>query len=172
MTPGTMTSLSFLTPVVGKFEIPRAPNFNYFIRKVGFPGCTIHNFNLPNPFASGVMPADHIEYDLLQIEFKLDENLTGYFQIYDWMVGLTRPASFDQAIPIYNAQQPSANGVYSQCALTLMTNELVPNIQIIFDDVLPHHLSGFQLDTTATGAPVVTASLTMKFRQYTYNKVT
>jgi len=164
----TPNTVNFLQPVAGKIQIPRAPNFNYFIQKIRFPGVTLPKLLAPTPFRPLNLAADHIEYDELEISFILDENLSGYFEIYDWMVQLGRPYSSEQSIPAYNAPAGSVDGVQSFATLTLMTNELVPNIQITFEDMLPVHLSGFELQTTADNQSVITASLTMSFRQYTY----
>lgn len=160
-------TLNFLPPSVGKFEIHRSPNLNYFIQKITFPSVTLPKMEAPTPFRPINLPSDHIFYDNITLTFKLDEDLAGYFEIYDWIVSLGRPESGEQALVAYNTM----NGIQSDCTLILMTNELVPNIQITFQDCLPVTLSGFELDTTTTDIPFLTATLTMSFRQYTYARL-
>ena len=64
------TNLNFLSEVGFKFEISRAPSFNYFIQKVDFPGVTLPTVYRPNPFVRDTVPGDQISYDSLTVYFK------------------------------------------------------------------------------------------------------
>jgi len=162
------TNINFLQQVGFKFEIPRSPNFNYFIQKVSFPGVSLPNVFEPNPFVKNNLPGDHIEYNPLKITFKLDENLKGYFEMYDWIYSLGKPDNFEKSSVIYKKPNYDANAVYSDCSLTILNSNMQPNVKINFYDVLPETLSGFELYTDATDINYITASMEFRYRYYKY----
>ena len=168
----TPSNMNFLSPVGFKFEIPKAPNFNYFIQEVDFPGITLPQVKAPTPFAALNLPAEHMEWEDLTIKFKLDEDLNGYFEIANWIISLGRPENSIAANVIYNTPSYDVNSVYNKCSLTILNSTMQPNVRITFDDVLPYKLSGFKLESTASDISYVTASLTLSYRQYKYEYVT
>ena len=165
-------NLNFLSQIGFKFEIARAPNFNYFIQKVFFPGVTLPTVFKPNPFVRDTVPGDQITYDSLTIEFKLDEDLRGYFELYDWITALGKPESFAQSAAIYNRPKYDKNSVYSEGSLIILNNKMMPNVQINFYDMVPQRLSGFTLQTDANDVNYISASLELNYLLYKYEYVT
>lgn len=168
----TPTNLNFLSPVGFKFEIPKAPNFNYFIQKVKFPGIILPQVKAPTPFASLNLPAEHMEWEDLTIDFKLDEDLKGYFEIAKWIIEIGRPENSQGANRIYNTPSYEKDSLYNKCSLVILNGNMQPNVKIDFDDVLPFRLSGFEMESTASDINYVTASLTLSYRQYKYEYIT
>lgn len=163
---------NFLSPVGYKLEIPRAPNFNYFIQSVSFPGIILDKVEAPTPFRPLNLPAEHIQYDDLIITFKIDEDLKGYFELLDWMKSLGRPESGEQARPLYNKEPGDGEGIYSQVSLVLLNSSMQPNIEFTFKDVLPLRLSGFDLESNVNDIEYITARITLSFRDFDYNYLT
>lgn len=159
---------NFLSPVGYKLEIPRAPNFNYFIQSVDFPTISLDRTEAPTPFRPLNLPADHINYGDLDITFKIDEDLKGYFEIYEWMKALGRPESGEQAKTIYTKRPGDGEGIYSQVGLTLLTSNMQPHITFRFVDVLPLRLSGFTMESNVSDIEYITASLSLSFRNFFY----
>jgi hypothetical protein len=165
-------NLSFLSQVGFKFEIARSPNFNYFIQKVRFPGVSLPELFEANPFVKSPVPGDHLEYEKLEITFKLDEDMRGYFDMYDWLTALGKPEDFSQSARIYQKPLYDEAPVFSQGTLIILNGNMMPNIQVIFYDMLPVRLSGFELQTDATDVQYITASMTLSYRMYKYDYVT
>lgn len=161
-------NLSFLSQVGFKFEIARAPNFNYFIQRIDFPGVSLPTVYQPTPFIQAPIPGDQLKYENLRITFKLDEDLRGYFELYDWLTALGKPENFEQSAIIYNKEPYEKDSVFSQASLVILNGNMMPNVKINFYDVLPNSLSGFALQTDATDINYVTASIDMSYRMYKY----
>lgn len=161
-------NLNFLSEVGFKFEITRAPSFNYFIQKVDFPGVTLPTVFRPNPFVRDTVPGDQISYDSLTIHFKLDEDLRGYFELYDWITALGFPENFDQSAAIYRRPAWDKNSVYSQGNLIILNNKMTPNIQVVFQDMVPEKLSGFTLETDSNNINYISASVQFNYLLYKY----
>lgn len=163
---------NFLSQVGFKFEIGRAPNFNYFIQKVEFPGVTLPTVFQPTPFVKATVPGDQITYDTLKIQFKLDEDLRGYFEMYDWITALGKPESFDQSKAIYQKSPYEKDAVFSDGSVVILNNKMNPNVEVTFYDMLPLRLSGFTLESDAQDINYITASMEFSYRMYKYNYVT
>lgn len=159
---------NFLQPVGYKLEIPRAPNFNYFIQSVEFPSVSLQKTEAPTPFRSLNLPGEHLDYGDLNIKFKIDEDLKGYFEMYEWLRALGRPASGEQAKVLYDKLPGDGEGIYSQVSLIILNSNMQPNIELTFLDVLPLRLSGFLLESDVNDVQYVTASMELSFRDFTY----
>lgn len=165
-------NLNLLSQVGFKFEIGRAPNFNYFIQRVDFPGMSLPTVPQSNPFIKVPIPGDHIDFDSIKIQFKLDEDLRGYFELYDWIVALGKPENFNGSAAIYERLPYDRAAVFSDGSLIILNNKMMPNINITFYEMLPVRLSGFTLETDANDINYLSASLELKYRMYKYDYVT
>lgn len=162
------SNLSLLQQVGFKFELPRAPNFNYFIQKVQFPGIALPNPTLPNPFVSNPMPGDQMKFDSLKVTFKMDEDFRGYFELYDWFWHLSKPEDFDDAFEIYNRPPADVEGIFNNGTLVILNSSMNPNIEIVFYDMLPASLSGFTLESDTNDIQYITAEVEFNYRVYKY----
>ena len=162
-------NLNFLSQLGFKLEIPRAPNFNYFIQKVIFPGVSLPNATQPNPFVNTPIPGDHLEYESLRVIFKLDEDFRGYLEMYDWIFALGKPESFKESAAIYHKPKYEKDGVFSDISLIVLNANMMPNIEFKFFDVLPKYLSGFNMESDANDVNYITATLELSYRMYKYN---
>lgn len=161
-------NLNLLQQVGFKFELPRAPNFNYFIQKVQFPGVFLDNPSQPNPFVSSPLPGDQMKFDTLKITFKIDEDFRGYFEILDWIWHLSKPEDFDDVKEIYQRPLWDIEGLFSKGTLVILDSNMNPNVEIIFHDMLPMRLSGFTLESDSNDIQYITAEAEFNYRVYRY----
>lgn len=161
-------NLNFLQQVGFKFQLPRAPHFNYFIQKVEFPGIQLPNPKLQTPFVNVPLPGDQMSFDPLRITFKMDEDFRGYFEINDWIWHLSKPEDFDDSFEIYKRPPADPEGVYNNGTLIILNSNMIPNIEITFYDMLPRKLSGFTLETDANDIQYINAQVEFDYRVYRY----
>lgn len=161
-------NLNFLQQVGFKFQLPRAPHFNYFIQKVQFPGVQLPNPVLQTPFVNTPMPGDQMSFDRLKITFKMDENFRGYFEILDWIWHLSKPEDFDDSFEIYKRPPADVEGVFNNGTLVMLDSDMLPFLEITFWDMLPRRLSGFTLESDTNDIQYVTAEVEFDYRVYRY----
>ena len=159
---------NFLSPVGYKLEIPRAPNFNYFIQSIDLPDISLQKTEAPTPFRPLNLPGEHLDYGDIRVTFKIDEDLKGYFEMYEWLKALGRPASGEQARALYEKKPGDGEGIYSQATITILNSNMQPNLSITYLDVLPLRLSGFTFESNIEDIQYVTASMDLSFRDFTY----
>jgi len=90
------SNINFLGQNGFRFAIKRIPGVNYFCQGATIPAVGMNAVESPTPFASVPRPGDRITYDPLVIRFKVDEDLTNYFEIQKWLEGLGHPDSLSQ----------------------------------------------------------------------------
>lgn len=166
----TPTNKNFLSPINFSFQIKKAPNVNFFIQEVSLPKIDLHNVDTSNPFVTFPFPGDHITYDVLSINFKVDEDLENYMEIHNWIKGLGKPETFQQYADLDKNPSYSGNGIYSDISLIIMSNIKNPNFNVTFKDAFPISLSGLNFNSTKEDINYLTASASFKYTLYDITK--
>jgi hypothetical protein len=122
------------------------------------------------------MMGDTVNYEPLEISFSVQENLSNWREIHDWMVGIGFPentAQFAEAISDASATRTSVpsrtanvSTLQSDATLMIMTNKNNPTVKVNFKNVYPTSLSGVSFDTKDTDAQNLTATMTMSYDYY------
>lgn len=168
------TNKNFLSPLGFKFQLQRAPNLEYFCQSVNVPALTLGASNLETPFVRLPVPGDRLLFGELNVVFRVDEDLKTYTEIYDWLIALGFPESFDQYTLSTNRAVAGGTdtSIVSDARLTIMTNSMNPNYEINFRDMYPLALSDLQFDTKDTEVDYIEATATFLYRDFKINKIT
>lgn len=166
----TPTNKNFLSPLNFKFTIQRAPHVNFFIQKVNIPGLALPIVDVPNPIINIPFAGDHLNYEELEIIFKVDEDLQNYLEIHNWVRGLGRLNPSDyyslQSSPIYGG-----NGIRSDISLSILNSNRNPNYEIVFKDAMPISISSIAFDTTMEDVNFVEATAVFRYINFDISKI-
>ena len=143
------------------FTINRIPNVQFFVQ-----GARIPSINLPiadqyNPFSTIKRPGNKLIYDDFSVTITLDENLESYKEIYNWMIGMSNPSSFDTYKGLV-----AGDGVYSDASLIALNSKGNPSIEFKFKDIFPINISSINLDTTNPTTVYATATITFAYTTF------
>lgn len=153
---------NYLSPVEFRFVIERLPHVTFFTQGVSLPGVNVTPVEKGTPFKAIYFSGDRLTYDQFSVTFRVDENMKSYREIYDWVLGLSFPDSFDQHAALGRAE----NKFYSDGSLLVMSNGKNPNILYKFKDMFPISLSAIDMDTTVGDIQFVTATVTFQITSY------
>lgn len=153
---------NYLSPMEFRFVIKRLPYVSFFTQSVSLPGVTINPVERGTPFKSLYITGDRLLYDQFTVNFRINENMDNYLEIYNWMVGLSFPDNFDQFANLDSSQ----DGLYSDASLLVMSSGKNPNIMYKFKDIFPINLSNIDMNTTSQDIDYVTASVTFQINSY------
>lgn len=156
---------SFLQPTKFALTFRRIPNIVYFLQSVNLPGVSTGEAMVPTPFVDTYRAGDKIVYDTLNLTFIVDEDMRSWFEIHDWIRGLTFPKSFDEYKRLKKVNS-DFGGVYSDATLSITTNANAPNIRLRFADCFPTSLSSIQFNASDSADITVTADATIRFQYY------
>ena len=164
---------NLLSPISFRLQIKKLPTVTYFCQSTNIPGITLGESTRATPFIDYPIPGDKITYDDLSINFLIDEDMENYIELMDWMKNLGSPS--DPTLQYAKLQEESATnplgGILSDCTLTILTNNMNANKNITFVDCFPTSLSELTFESITDDITPITATTTLKFRDFIIEKV-
>ena len=157
---------NFLSQLDFKFLLKRAPSTSFFLQRVNIPGINIHPKLIGNPFTNIPYSGDHITFQSLNIEFKVDEDFANYFEIHNWLYGLGFPENFQQYEELKHKPVYIGESIRSDISLMILSSAKGPNLEIIFYDCIPTSLSDLVFSTTPSDVDYLEALATFSYIHY------
>jgi hypothetical protein len=163
---------NFLAPVGFKFILNRAPKVAFFSNSANIPGLTLGIANQPSYLRDIPQPGEKIEFEDFTLRFLVDEDLTNYTEISNWIRGLGFPESLEEIYELQtsnpNMNQPRKGlmNLYSDGTLTVLTSSQNANFKIKFRDLFPYNLTTLQFDATETDIQYFTAEVSFKYTMF------
>lgn len=154
------------------FTIPRLNEVQFFCQAINLPGVNSQSTVQLNPFRDMGVPGDKMEYEDLNIEFLLDEELRSWSSIYYWIKGYTQAEAWDDYVNLdklskYSQYEYINTPQYADAILTtLSAASNKPKVNIHFIDLFPVYLSAIPFDIRVTAAKTMTATATFRFKRY------
>ena len=171
--PGTpIENRNFLSPVGFKFSLKRAPGVAFFCNQANIPSMDLGIAEQPTYLRNIPTPGDKIQFGDLSLRFLVDEDLVNYMELQRWIRGLGYPESMEEfrklegeAVLPGNFGQAGDN-IYSDGTLQILSSNLVPSFQVVFNDMFPYTLSTVTFDATDTDIEYFTADVSFKYTIY------
>ena len=171
--PGTpIENRNFLSPVGFKFSLKRAPGVAFFCNQANIPSMDLGIAEQPTYLRNIPTPGDKIQFGDLTLRFLVDEDLVNYMELQRWIRGLGYPENMDEfrklegeAVLPGNFGQAGDN-IYSDGTLQILSSNLVPSFQVVFNDMFPYTLSTVTFDATDTDIEYFTADVSFKYTIY------
>ena len=171
--PGTpIENRNFLSPVGFKFSLKRAPGVAFFCNQANIPSMDLGIAEQPTYLKNIDVPGDKIQFGDLTLRFLVDEDLVNYMELQRWIRGLGYPESMEEfrklegeAVLPGNFGQAGDN-IYSDGTLQILSSNLVPSFQVVFNDMFPYNLSTVTFDATDTDIEYFTADVSFKYTIY------
>ena len=171
--PGTpIENRNFLSPVGFKFSLKRAPGVAFFCNQANIPSMVLGIAEQPTYLRNIPTPGDKIQFGDLTLRFLVDEDLVNYMELQRWIRGLGYPEYMDEfrklegeAVLPANFGQAGDN-IYSDGTLQILSSNLVPSFQVVFNDLFPYTLSTVTFDATDTDIEYFTADVSFKYTIY------
>ena len=171
--PGTpLTNRNFLSPVGFKFSLKRAPGVAFFCNQANIPSLDLGIAEQPTWLKNIDVPGDKIQFGDLSLRFLVDEDLVNYMELQRWIRGLGFPESMNEFRKLEGeAVLPGNFGnagddIYSDGTLQILSSNLVPQFQVVFNDLFPYTLSTVTFDATDTDIEYFTADVSFKYTIY------
>ena len=155
------TNPNFLSPLSYKFVLQRTPNLNFNVQTVRLPGMTLSSTETATPFVS-IPNSGKITYSPLTITFRVNEDMTDYLEIHNWMKGLGSPSDFTG----YANLKDSAQGLYSDATLVINNSRKLGNISAKFIQMFPVDISDLQFTTMDTDVNYIECTVDFRFLSY------
>lgn len=161
---------NYLSPIGFNFSIQKIPHANYFLQTANLPSVQLGDVETPSPFIAIPQIGDHLRYGDLFVTFKVDEDMKNYLELYNWMLQLGFPESFNQSKEIYGTTEGKnkfkQNAAFSDATLTVTNSAMQPNLSILYEDVYPVSLSDITFSTQETSVNYIECQVSFRYRQF------
>ena len=170
--PGTpIENRNFLSPVGFKFALKRSPAVAFFCNTANIPDISLGEATQPTYLRDIPTPGDKVQFGDLSLRFLVDEDLMNFMEIQNWIRGLGFPESVQEFRDLKKENILGPNGltnddIYSDGTLQILSSNLVPQFQVVFEDLWPYSLSTLSFDATDTDIEYFTAEATFKYTIY------
>lgn len=153
---------NYLSPLEFVVTVKRLPHVQFFTQRVSIPSVSLQPIERPTPFKSLYETGDRLTFGELNLSFIVDENMSNYIEVFNWMKGIAFPNNFDQ----YKNLENSDDGIRSDISLVIMNSNKNPNIEVNYLNCFPITLSDISLDTTQTDIVYPEATVTFQYNSY------
>lgn len=162
---------NFLSPLNFRFQIKKCPNVNFFIQNVNLPGVALAPIETPNPFVKIPYAGDHIDFDDLMINYKVDEDLQNYLEIHNWIRELGFPNEYKEYANIAGRPIWTGQGLVSDMSLIILSSSHNPTWEVVFKDAYPISVSSLIFDSTTQDVEFLEAAATFRYRSYSIQQI-
>lgn len=164
------TNPNFLFDTNARFTLMRAPNLTFYAQQINLPGMSIEIAEQGSPFGHIYRHGTKMDFEDLELTFIVDEDMETYFEIYNWIIGLGFPDSYDDFTALNANPISSGKGIYSDATLTIMSSAKNPNLEVTFTDIFPSSLSPLQFDQSSD-AQRMHCTATFKYQRFFLKKI-
>jgi hypothetical protein len=151
-----------------QFTINKIPEISYFSTNVNLPDISLPAIEASNSFSKIYETGDTLDYSDFTVNFIVDEDLGNYLAIYKWMVGLGFPENYTQ---FNNVQLDDPLNESSDGALHILSSSNNIIRTILFHDMRPVFLGGWEMNTTSTDVEYITCSATFRYHIFTFDNI-
>jgi hypothetical protein len=162
----TPENKNFLSPLNFQFQLKRAPHVNFFVQKANIPGVTVDFPQQDTPFVHIPISGEHINFEDLEISFKVDEDFQNWFEIHNWIRALGFPFNYEEYKKIQANPIVSGQGIVSDISLIVLNQVKQPIFDITFRDAFPISLSDLNFNVTDDDVNYLTASAEFRYILY------
>jgi hypothetical protein len=131
------------------------------------PGMTLEVANQATMFNNIPRPGNKMTFETYPVTFRVDEDLTNYLEIYEWMTSLGFPSDFTG----YTDLKAQGRKEVSDGSLILLTSASNPNINIRFLDMFPISLSRLPFDLNGSDVEYTTATILFAYQRFVIERV-
>jgi len=169
------SSLDYADPTKFKFTTTKLPRVEFNCISANIPGVTLIEITQPTRLMPIRIPGNDMTFEDLNITFIVDEDLTNYRSVHDWMAGLAQMDSDDKYRELVTdggdrmplSQQPNLQdagrvttttndgAIFSDAKMIILSARNIPIVELTFEDTYPKSLSGLDYNQSATDVEYV-----------------
>ncbi len=177
----TCPSPTDIKPLLGSgnyiFSVAKFPDITFMVQEANLPALELGVAMMSTAVSDVPVPGEEVKFSPLTISFIVDDKLTNYLAINDWMVAMGFPEDHvmykDLMKRLTSALSSSElSRGFTDATLTILGNNNVPVLQAFFADCFPTSLSGIRFTSTNTDAVPIVAEVTFMYNYYTLRTAT
>ena len=160
---------NFLSPIGFQFALNKVPKATFFSNSARIPDISLGTAIQPVYLKDIDVPGDKLQYGDFNLRFLVDENLTNYMAIHNWLTGLGYPENagqFKEATTDSLTGRRDQEEVFSDGSLSILNSNFRQVAVVKFKDLFPVFLTSLEFEATDTDVNYFTAEVTFKYTIY------
>ena len=162
---------NFLSPSGFRFSLTKEPKVSFFCTSARIPEITLELAKQATYLKDIDIPGEKLNFGDLTLKFLVDEDMSNYMAIHNWLTGLGFPETTQQYADLLtnvnDVTQPlEPKNQYSDGSLTILNSNYRANAIVKFKDLFPVSLTSLEFDTSVTDIQYFTADVTFKYTIY------
>jgi hypothetical protein len=155
---------NFLTGVGFQFQLIKYPKVSFFCQSATVPGISLSVANQATRYNYVPHPGDEISFEDLNVQFIVDENMSNYITVHNWIRKLGHPYSSQdiQELPGEDLEDKT----YSDGVLFVLDSNFRKKFKIVFNDLFPTSIGALTFQSTATDVQYFTVDASFKYTIY------
>ena len=182
------SGLDYADPTKFKFQISKLPRVEFNCIQANIPGITLTEINQPTRLMPVRIPGNDMTFEDLTVTFIVDEDLTNYRSVHDWMAGLAQMDSDDKYRALISdgqdrmprSQQNNSTdagrvtsatndgAIFSDSKLIILSARNTPLVELTFTDCYPLSLSALEYNQNATDVEYLQATVSFGYKIHSY----
>jgi len=154
-----------LQPTKFLLTFARINSTQYFCQTVNIPGVQLGEVNRATPFLDMYSPGTKLQYDPLDIEFIINEDMQSWKDMYNWFTSIADPDGFEGRD---HPRELQMNKHFSDATLTILSGLNNPILRIEFTNCYPLSMNEIQFDTKSSADNIITCRATFRYQSYKY----
>lgn len=153
----------------------RMPNVTYFCQNANLPGISLTEVQRFTPFIDVFHPGEKAIYDTFNVQFLVNEDMSTWLEIHNWIRGATFPTDFKEYRDLARTtnsgyEQSLASNrrpvVYTDGTLTIYSNKNNPRFRVKFHDMFPTYLGSIAFNVADNAESTITCDVSFRFTWY------
>jgi hypothetical protein len=158
------------------FNLVKFPEIAFMLQSVELPSIQLGTALMSTLVHDIPFPSETLTFSDLTVSFIVNEDMSNYMAIHEWMMGLGYPESHEMykellrnsknAVSLSELSKGFTDGV-----LTILGNYNKPIMQAVFVDAFPISIGGMNFNSNNSDSEPIIATATFAYAHYTLNKV-
>lgn len=153
-------ALNYTTKNRAVLNFPALPNMSMTLKGIPLPGIELPPVETPSPFFQKKHAGDKVFYETLNVVFIVDELLTNWLEIYNWIIGLGAPEDKVQ----YRGKPHHELDAY----MTIYSSHNNPILKVKFLECVPTSLGGLPYEEDVSETEPVETTATFEYLRYEF----
>ena len=160
---------NFLSPIGFQFSLNKTPKATFFSNSARIPDISLGTAIQPVYLKNIDVPGDKLQYGDFNLRFLVDENLTNYMSIHNWLTGIGFPENagqFKEATTDSLTGRRDQEEIFSDGSLSILNSNYRTTAVVKFKDLFPISLTSLEFEATDTDVNYFTAEVVFKYTIY------
>jgi len=159
---------NFLSPTGFLFNLAKEPKVSFLCTSARIPELSLQTAIQPSYLKDVDVPGEKLTYGDLNLRFLVDEDMSNYMAIHNWLTGLGFPETTQDFKDLVTNDDNifDMNEQFSDGSLIIQNSNYRTNSIVKFKDLFPVSLSSLEFDTSVSDIQYFTADATFKYTIY------